>query len=309
MSAATRQVHIAESVAGVSCNRCGTNFLFAGLIAVYAVGRVLEVYPGRVPMIAVVALHVVPPAVFAVVHGSRFYGWRGILVFITIAFAVGNVFENLGVRTGFPFGHYYFTDLMGPKLFVVPVLLGLAYVGMAYLSWTLGRLIMRVQAPLIGWHAITLPLIAAFIMVAWDVSHDPVWSTILHAWVWLQGGAYFGVPLSNFFGWYLTIYVIYQSFALYQRGRSTNHDPLPLSYWRWPVLFYGASAAGNLLLLLPQDRFSVVSDAAGAQWKVSDITHACGLVTIFTMGAFTLLAWERLKDHGDKGVFGPVRRL
>jgi len=41
--------------------------------------------------------------------------------------------SNLGVRTGFPFGHYSFTNLMGPKLFAVPILLGLAYVGMAYM--------------------------------------------------------------------------------------------------------------------------------------------------------------------------------
>jgi hypothetical protein len=27
------------------------------------------------------------------------------------------------LRTGFPFGHYYFTDVMGPKIFQLPVLL------------------------------------------------------------------------------------------------------------------------------------------------------------------------------------------
>jgi putative membrane protein len=46
-------------------------------------------------------------------------------------------------------------------------------------------------------------------MVAWDLSMDPVWSTVMHSWIWLQGGAYFGVPVSNFLGWYLTVYVIY----------------------------------------------------------------------------------------------------
>ena len=36
---------------------------------------------------------------------------------------------------------------------------GLAYVGMAYLGWTLGRLILEgVQIPLVGWHVVTLPL-------------------------------------------------------------------------------------------------------------------------------------------------------
>jgi uncharacterized membrane protein len=58
-------------------------------------------------------------------------------------------------------------------------------------------------------------------MVSWDLSQDPVWSTILRAWVWLRVGAYFGVPLTNFFDWFLTIYVIYQSFAVFLRRHSS----------------------------------------------------------------------------------------
>ena len=51
------------------------------------------------------------------------------------------ILENLSIATGFPFGHYEFLALMGPKLFRVPILLGLAYIGMAYVSWILGCLI------------------------------------------------------------------------------------------------------------------------------------------------------------------------
>src|SRR6516225_6062753 len=118
----------------------GDIFVWA-LLAVYAFARILQVYPGRVPMLGVVALHVLPPAIFAVIHGTRAYRLGGILTFVAITLIVGNFFENLGVRTGFPFGSYYFTDLMGPKLSAVPIMLGLAYVGMAYLSWTLAGII------------------------------------------------------------------------------------------------------------------------------------------------------------------------
>jgi uncharacterized membrane protein len=105
-----------------------------------------------------------------------FYRWRGILAFFTICPVVGNIFENVGVRTGFPLGHYYFTDLMGPKPFAVPIQLGLAYLGMAYLSWTLARLISGgMRNPLEGSRVVTRPLVAAFIMVAWDFSQDPAW--------------------------------------------------------------------------------------------------------------------------------------
>ncbi len=276
----------------------GDDFAFWMLVGSYAFSRVLQVYPGPVPMLAVVALHVIPPAIFALIHGAKFYGWRGIGVFVAIALVVGNAFENIGVRTGFPYGRYYFTDLMGPKILVVPVLLGLAYVGMAYLSWTVARIILGYPPEsLRGWRVVTLPLIAAFVMVSWDFALDPVWGTLLRAWIWRDGGPYFGVPVSNFLGWFLLIYIIYQSFAIYLGRSPIASKRLPIRYWRQAVIFYAVSAAGNLLLVLPQNRFSVVTDPTGRQWRVADITATCALITVFTMGVFTLLASKRLADE------------
>src|SRR5580693_2481881 len=279
-----------------------TSFVLWTLLVLYAFARVLQVFPSQVPLAAVVTLHVLPPIVFALIHGAMFYRTRGILIFFAICLVVGNIFENAGVRTGFPFGSYYFTDLMGPKLFAVPIQLGLAYLGMAYLSWTLARLILGgMRSPLEGSRVVTLPLVAAFIMVAWDFSQDPVWSTILHLWIWQQGGAYFGVPVSNFLGWYLTVYVFYQLFALYLRGRSVNSSAFNSSYWNVAVLFYAVSAVGNILLALPLAGPSVVSDPTGALWRVSDITGTCALVSIFTMGVFAVMAWVRLSEQKAAG--------
>jgi uncharacterized membrane protein len=275
-----------------------TSFVLWALLMLYAFARALQIFPGQVPLVVVVGLHVLPPIVFALIHGAMFYRIRGILVFFAICLVVGNIFENVGVRTGFPFGSYYFTDLMGPKLFAVPIQLGLAYLGMAYLSWTLARVILgNMRGPIAGLRVVTLPLVAAFIMVAWDFSQDPVWSTVMHLWIWRQGGPYFGVPVSNFLGWYLTVYVFYQLFALYLQGRSTISDPLPSSYWNMAILFYAVSAAGNILLVIPRPMVSVVSDPSGTQWKVSDITRTCALVSVLTMGAFAALAWARLADQ------------
>ena len=106
------------------------------ILAAYACARFLEIAPTSVPRIAIVALDVLSAMAFALVDGARNYRLRGILVFAGICVVVGNISENLGVATGFPFGRYYFLDLMGPKLFHVPALLGLAYIGMAYVSWT-----------------------------------------------------------------------------------------------------------------------------------------------------------------------------
>lgn len=255
-------------------------------------------FPGKTPIVAVVALHVACPALFAVIHGAKFYGWRGVLAFVGICLLIGNAFENLSVFTGFPYGHYHFTDVMGPKLFSVPLLLGVAYIGMAYLSWTLARVILGETGNAVaGVRILTLPLVASFLMVAWDLSQEPVWATIVKAWIWTAGGPYFGVPLSNFLGWFLVVFVICELFALYLRRASTWIGSASPSHWRLAVLFYALSAAGNLVLLIPRSGVSYVSDSTGTLWGMRDIIGTCALISIFTMGAFAVMAWIRLAER------------
>lgn len=268
---------------------------FTSLAALYALARVFQILPGM-PMTAVVALHVLPLLIFAFIHGAVFYRLHGILIFFAICLVVGTAFETLGVATGFPFGHYYFTDLMGPKLFQVPILIGLAYIGMGYLSWTLGRILLgNLRTPLAGARIVVLPLVAGAIMVAWDLANDPVWANINRLWIWQHGGIYFGVPLTNFFGWYLVVYVIYQLFAIYLHGRSPGINPLPFGYWYWVAIFYALSAAGDVIIVLPKPTRPVVFDSTGTPWHVSAITGTCALVSIFVMGAFPIIAWVRLR--------------
>ena len=60
-----------------------------------------------------------------------------------------------------------------------------------------------------------VPLIASFLMVARNLSSDPLLSTLRQAWIWRDGGSYFGVPVINFFSWYLTTYIFFQLFSFY----------------------------------------------------------------------------------------------
>jgi uncharacterized membrane protein len=286
------------------------------LIATYAGADVLfllaGLFPGHVPILLSLALHIFPPLVFALIHGARVYGWRGILTFAGLCVLVGNAFENLSILTGFPFGHYVFTDRMGPRILQVPILLGLAYVGMGYLSWTVARAIAGTgRRDLSGWRIVLLPLLASAVMTAWDGAMDPIWSTLGHLWTWKQGGGYFGVPASNYFGWLLTNYLIYQLFVLLvlrRRGNNSHKgarrertgDDILVSYWRMAVIFYALMAVGNLLLGIPTPRHPVVTDAAGRAWHVSDITTACAIASTLLMGGFALGAWMRL-DSSERG--------
>jgi putative membrane protein len=243
------------------------------------------------------------PMAFAVFHGSRQYGWRGMLTFAAICLAVSNAFENVSILTGFPFGHYHYSDNLGPKLFLVPLLIGLAYFGMGYVSSTVARLMLDGVRPSRG-HILGQPALASFVMVSWDLTLDPVASTIGHSWIWHDGGAYFGVPVSNFLGWYLTVFVFFQLFALYQsRGSAcldsaTSEVTLEPGFW-WPALAMFAATAlrpvVTLLFLHPAE--ATVLDKAGVIWNVEALYGVCALAGIFTMGAFSMLALLRLTER------------
>jgi uncharacterized membrane protein len=60
---------------------------------------------------------------FAIVHGTRRYGWTHFVVFFLVAFVVSWSYETVSILTGFPFGHYVYTDKLGPKLWLVPLLI------------------------------------------------------------------------------------------------------------------------------------------------------------------------------------------
>jgi putative membrane protein len=234
-----------------------------------------------------------PLLLFALVHGSVQFRCRDLLMFAAICIAVSNAFENLSVLTGFPFGRYHYTESLGPKLFHVPVLIGPVFFAVGYLAWTVAAIILRSEDYPRGHAVFTLPLLASFVLVAWNLSHDPLVSTVRRAWIWHDGGSYFGVPVGNFLGWFLTGYLFFQLFALYLSGRrpqASRDDGRAGGYWLQAVVVYGMIGAIVILSAMTATASGTVTDAAGAVWRIRDIYAVCGIVCTFTMGTFTLLA-------------------
>jgi uncharacterized membrane protein len=153
------------------------------LIAIYAILNILRSFaPNLLPQPIATPLISFLPLIFIFVHGSLSYRFRDLLVFTAITLVVTYSFENLSVLTGFPFGHYYYPDTLGPKLFHVPVVIGLGYAGTGYIAWTIARVISgATRSRLPGHLTFTVPLLAAFMMVSWDLTIDPIFATINHA--------------------------------------------------------------------------------------------------------------------------------
>jgi putative membrane protein len=234
---------------------------------------------------------------FLLVHGARRYGWRGIGVFVAAGLVISNILENLSIQTGFPFGHYHYTGQ--GKIFQVPWFIGPAYLATGYLAWIVATVLLdevRRRSPWLI--TIGTPVVGAFAMTAWDLAFDPTASTIKQAWIWEDGGGFFGVPLINYLGWTFTVYLFMQVFALYlhYRGPELQTQPERSASDLQAVLLYAATTLGYFTVLVSGEH-TTVRDATGATWQTADIYETSALLAIYGMFFLALLSLLRIAQR------------
>jgi len=125
--------------------------------------------------------------------------------------SLGFLLEVLGVRLAVPFGAYTYTDALHPQLFDVPLVIAFAWmVLIAYVKQMLLGLKLSFWLELV---------IASAWMTAIDLLIDPLAANKLGFWQWMGSGSYYGIPLNNFAGWFLTSLII---FSIFRRGWKPN---------------------------------------------------------------------------------------
>jgi putative membrane protein len=230
-------------------------------------------------------------------HAVVALGWFEALSFAAVCLAVTFAMENLGALTGFPFGRYAFlVEPSLPHIGAIPLIVGPIYFGMGYPSWIIANLLFGrdVQRPATRLQLFAVPVMAAFVMVQWDVVMDPTGSTLARAWVWYGSGGYFGVPLSNFLGWFLVTYLYFQAFAvcLYRRRTRPPYPARSAAFWAAPILLYLAAGLCHIAPLFDADARLI--DAGGRAWSAADLRETTVIVMLFTMLPTSLLALARL---------------
>ena len=117
------------------------------------------------------------------------------VILLLIIFGIS--IENIGVIYGVPFGSYVYSDYLGIKLLHTPVAIGFAWVMLTILASSFLN------------HNISLKnlFLGAFILTSFDLIIDPVSVNVMGAWEWESSGIYYGIPLSNFIGWFLTSFL------------------------------------------------------------------------------------------------------
>lgn len=238
--------------------------------------------------------------IFALVHGSQRLGWRKLGVMFSIACVVSWCYESLSIATGFPFGHYVYTDELGPKLGTVPLMIMPAYFGVCYLAWVLAHVLLdKFDKQIDSRVMFAIPVIASFIMVMWDMSIDPASSTVKHQWIWQDGGGYFGVPVSNFLGWFLCVYTILQLWAIYllrSKQSVACADDGNKSSWYLPIALYASIFLEVIVSVLVATN-GTVTDASSQVWPVKALYETLGLVSLFTMLFVICLAFFKVQQN------------
>ncbi len=183
--------------------------------------------------------------VFAILHSYQNLGWKQALLLLVLTFGVSLLFECVGVATGWVYGPYHYTDKLGAKfLGLVPLLIPVAWFMMTYPSYVIATLLTPIIKSTWLWRLV-VAAVGAIIMTAWDLAMDPMMVAGGH-WIWEQAGAYFGIPLQNFWGWWLTIFITFMLFlviaGIQPALRSSN-----TRFSRMPIWSYAITGLSSIL--------------------------------------------------------------
>jgi putative membrane protein len=184
---------------------------------------------------------------FCLIYGSETMGWKRILILSTTCVLVALIMESLGVATGWVYGPYHYSNLLGPKfLNLVPYIIPIAWFMMIYPSLIIAERLLKATKPG-GWHLIKVAAVGGVIMTAWDLVMDPIMVEGGH-WVWdgpIATRAYFGIPIQNFWGWWLTTFITLVIFLVIENnigGRKSQNQ-----IGRMPVILYAVTGISSIL--------------------------------------------------------------
>jgi uncharacterized membrane protein len=186
-------------------------------------------------------LTVVLGYLLSVSHALLTRGPRTAAGLVAIATLGGFAVEAVGVATGFPFGTYDYSGLLGPRLLGVPLIIPLAWTWMAWPAWLAATRLARSRAGRIA--------LAAVGLAAWDLFLDPQMVAEGY-WTWrdptpaLPGVA--GIPIGNYLGWLGFAVLLMAALSLLPGADRPGHDAPIFALWFWT---YASSVLAHAVFL------------------------------------------------------------
>lgn len=109
-------------------------------------------------------------------------------ILVITVFIFGILIEAVGVATGLPFGVYQYSDILGPKILEVPLVIGLSWVSVVSLSYILAGACSKSK--------IVRILFGAILVICFDFCLEPA-AIALGYWSWEDTAP----PLINYLAW------------------------------------------------------------------------------------------------------------
>lgn len=173
------------------------------------------------------------------IHAILAYGILYAFQFLFITFSYALIVEQIGSRTGWPFGSYEYSGTLGYQIYGVPLVVPFAWVMIAHPLLIAGRKVTKNWVFLYG----------GLGMMAWDLFLDPQ-MVAADRWTWDFTGSHVPfqpeIPLSNTFGWLLTgmgLMAILNTALRFDRRKVSTPATVPNFFLLWT---WFAGVVGNI---------------------------------------------------------------
>lgn len=195
-------------------------------------------------------------------------GARAARRFVALGVAAGWFAEQMGASHGWFFGAYTYTEVLGPALGDVPVVIPLMWFALCHAGYVIANLIVW-QTPADGvaapGRAAVMALLGALIVTAYDLGADPYMVLTLKAWIMTKtDGWWFGETLQGFVGWVFVSFVILFSFRMSLR-RWAPQPAARIGVWPVlvPLLIYGGTMVFQMVVGNPVEIRTIALFAMG----------------------------------------------
>ncbi len=273
-------------------------------------------------------------AIFLVCWASAFalHGPAAAARLLWLALGLGWSIEQLGVLTGWPFGPFHYTGVLGPRLGQVPLVIPMLWFSLCMSANVLAQMVLR-RRPLALRHDAQggSILLAAALVTAFDLGAKTFFVQQLQAWTETEGHGqgWFGLGLQGFAGWFISATLILAAHARWspapQGEPRVAEAPaawpaaLPLALYFAALAFFvwvGQPSEARVAVLFAMGLPLLVAVAVWPQWQQAQLGRVQAQASSALPApidrarlAQTLQAQRRLGDAAADGLLTAVAAL
>lgn len=206
------------------------------------------------------SISVVLFAVPCIWAAKMWLGWRDAILLFTALGFIALLIETSAILTGFPYGHFGYSDHLGIKLFgIVPWTVSFAWPPLLIGAYAVaGNLFASRIARIVA----TILLLLIF-----DVVLDPG-AVRLGFWMYAEPGVFYGVPFSNFSGWLASGFAGAAILELViSRFRPLLPVPIQLTSSAFFIIFFWTALSAFAGMIAPAMIGVLVLIGLGLAWR------------------------------------------